>query len=238
MKEKIYAIPVNDAFHEAGECPVCSMKRTLEKEAVAYAMGPSYMEEDVRSQTDALGFCEKHIKQVYEVGNRLGFAWVMKTHMDRIIAEMEQRAAQPAKGKTMFKKAQPASVGEYAKQLEQSCYVCSRIAHTFDRYMDTVFYLYQQEEAFRVKYAQSRGFCTTHYGLLVQGASEKLSGRLQEEFLGTTHRLYLDNMKRVRDDVAWFINKFDHMYADAPWKNAKDSLPRAIQKTASVLMED
>ena len=37
-------------------------------------------------------------------------------------------------------------------------------------------------------------------------------------------------MKRVRDDVAWFINKFDHKYANEPWKNSKDSLTRAMVK--------
>ena len=31
-------------------------------------------------------------------------------------------------------------------------------------------------------------------------------------------------MKRVRDDVEWFINKFDHKYANEPWKMAKNSL--------------
>lgn len=238
MKEKIYAIPVNDAFDSTSECPICSMKRTLEKDAVAYTMGASYMESDIRSQTDALGFCEKHIKQVYDVGNRLGFAWVMKTHMDKVIMEMEKRAGHPAKGKVKFGRVQPASVSVYAEQLAQSCFVCSRIEDTFLRYMDTIFYLYKQEDAFRKKYADCRGFCTAHYGLLIQGASGKLSGRMQMDFLETTHRLYLENMKRVRDDVAWFINKFDHKYADESWKNAKDSLPRAIQKNASCILED
>ena len=42
--------------------------------------------------------------------------------------------------------------------------------------------------------------------------------------LKTTNSLYIENMKRVRDDVEWFINKFDHKYIDEPWKNAKDSL--------------
>lgn len=238
MKEKIYAIPVNDAFDKVCECPICSMKQVLEQDAVAYTMGASYMEDDIRSQTDALGFCGKHIRQVYEVGNRLGFAWVMKTHMDQVIREMEKRSVEPIKGKALFGKIQPPSVSVYAAQLEQSCFVCSRIKNTFDRYMDTVFYLYRQDAAFRQKYSSCSGFCTAHYGLLVQMAAEKLSGSVQHDFIMETHRLYLDNMKRVRDDVAWFINKFDHQYADEPWKNAKDSLPRAIQKNASLILED
>ena len=89
MKEKIYTIPVNDAFTSTCECPVCVMYKTLEDNSVEYTMGPSYMEDDVRSETDRLGFCEKHIKQVYHMDNRLGMAWVMKTHFDKIIDDVE-----------------------------------------------------------------------------------------------------------------------------------------------------
>ena len=45
-------------------------------------------------------------------------------------------------------------------------------------------------------------------------------------------------MKRVRDDVAWFINKFDHKYANEPWKNAKDSLVRATLKDTGVNIQN
>lgn len=57
-----------------------------------------------------------------------------------------------------------------------------------------------------------------------------MSGQILNDFVEQTNRLYLENMKRVRDDVEWFINKFDHKYADEPWKNAKDSLTRAMIK--------
>ena len=36
MKEKIYTIPVNDAFDMDCECPICSMREKLEMEAVLW----------------------------------------------------------------------------------------------------------------------------------------------------------------------------------------------------------
>ncbi len=56
MKEQLYSIPVNDAFSVDCECPICQIYHKLEKEAVEYTMGPSYMEDDTRSKTDAAGF--------------------------------------------------------------------------------------------------------------------------------------------------------------------------------------
>ncbi len=54
MKEKIYTVPVNDAFALDSECPICSMFEKLENDAVEYVMGPSYMEDDIREKTDKM----------------------------------------------------------------------------------------------------------------------------------------------------------------------------------------
>ena len=238
MKEKIFTIPVNDAFDKDSECPICEMYRELERNAVEYTMGPSYMEDDIRAKTDEMGFCEKHVIDVYNMENRLGFAWVMKTHMDKIIYDMEKLAQQPVKGKTLFSKVKPNGVAEYAEKLKCSCFVCDRIENTFMRYIDTVLYLYKTDKDFKNKYEECKGFCVSHYGLLIEQASQKLSGNVFETFVNKTNKIYIENMKRVRDDVEWFINKFDHKYANEPWKNAKDSLPRATTKTTSVLQEE
>ena len=66
MDEQLYAIPVNDAFNADCECPVCLMYRSLEKAAVEFALGPSYMEDDVRMETNRVGFCAEHVKLMYE----------------------------------------------------------------------------------------------------------------------------------------------------------------------------
>ncbi len=238
MKEKIFTIPVNDAFDSECECPMCAMYTALENEAVEYAMGPCYMEDDIRAKTDVAGYCQKHIKQVYDMENRLGFALVMKTHMDRVIYDVKNIAAEPVKGKTLFGKGKPATVSDYTKRLKCSCFVCDKVNNTFARYMDTIMYLYKQDDNFRKKYSACKGFCTTHYGDLMDVAEGKLSGAQYEDFVKVTNKVFIDGMERVRDDVEWFINKFDHKYADEPWKNAKDSLPRAIVKMGSLLPEE
>lgn len=233
MKEKLYTIPVNEAFHLDSECPVCVMRRNLERAAVEFTLGPSYMEDDVRLVTDKVGFCARHAKELYGQQNRLGLALIMKTHMDEMIKEVELQAKKPAIGGGLFKK-KDLPVVEYLKKLENSCFVCSRVEDVFDRHVATVFYLYEKESEFRAKFAASKGFCSSHYALLYEDAQTQLSGKLQTEFIDVLNRLYLENMKRVRDDLDWFIDKFDYRYADEPWKNSKDALPRTLQKTNSV----
>ena len=172
MKEKLYSIPVNDAFNSECECPICAMYKTLEDDAVDYTMGPSYMEDDTRAMTDELGFCDKHIRMVYHKDNRLGMAWVMKTHFDKTINDV--RKNMPSGPAKMLKKG-----------IENSSVI---------------------------KYL--------------------------EEFVSLINELYITNLERVRDDVAWFINKFDYKYQDEPWYSARDSVIRSMVKASSVILDE
>ena len=80
MKEQLYTIPVNDAFNEPCECPLCKIYDNLEQESIDFMLGPSYMEDDIRMETNKTGFCTKHIKQLYDRQNRLGIALMLHTH--------------------------------------------------------------------------------------------------------------------------------------------------------------
>ena len=66
MPEILYEIPVNDIFDRPCECPVCAMKKKLDDDEVAFAMGPSYMEDDIRLTTDKIGFCAHHMQMMYD----------------------------------------------------------------------------------------------------------------------------------------------------------------------------
>ena len=237
MKEKLYTIPVNEAFEADTECPLCTMRKKLETDAIEFTMGPSYMEDDIREATSRLGFCEKHLEQLYKHQNRLGLALILKTHMDKLVADIQkQSSTEKVVGSSLFrKKSEIPAVVSHISGLEKTCFVCDKIDGTFERYIATIFYLYHTEEAFCIKFKSTRGFCTGHYKLLYEAAPAQLRGEELTCFLKTLNELYLENMKRVRDDLEWFINKFDYRYADEPWKNAKDSLPRAMQKTNSIL---
>ena len=89
MPEILYEIPVNDIFDRPCECPVCAMKKKLDDDEVAFAMGPSYMEDDIRLTTDKIGFCAHHMQMMYDFENRLGLGLILNTHMQNIIKNVE-----------------------------------------------------------------------------------------------------------------------------------------------------
>lgn len=237
MKEQLYSIPVNDAFAADCECPVCQMYHKLETDSVAYTMGPSYMEDDTRALTDAKGFCGKHIKMVYDQDNRLGMAWVMKTHFDKTINDIKK--VMPSGPAKLIKKGiSDSPLIKYIDNLDNSCFVCDRINNFFDQYVDTIFFLWKKDDEFKEKFKSAKGFCTPHYSLLLKKAAAHLKGDDLESFVGIINDMYITNMERVRDDLAWFINKFDYKYQNEPWYNAKDSVIRSLVKTNGVILDE
>ncbi len=237
MKEQLYSIPVNDAFATDCECPVCQMYHKLETDSVEYTMGPSYMEDDTRALTDAKGFCGKHIKMVYDQDNRLGMAWVMKTHFDKTINDIKK--VMPSGPAKLIKKGiSDSPLIKYIDNLDNSCFVCDRINNFFDQYVDTIFFLWKKDDEFKEKFKSAKGFCTPHYSLLLKKAAAHLKGDDLESFVGIINDMYITNMERVRDDLAWFINKFDYKYQNEPWYNAKDSVIRSLVKANGVILDE
>ena len=238
MIEQLYTIPVNDAFDKDCECPLCQMYREIEDEAIEFTLGPSYMEDDIRMETDKTGFCTNHIKRLYECQNRLGVALMLHTHMKHTIKSLEKLSnSNNISKKSIFKKNEQSPVSNYINNLANSCYICNRINNMFERYIVTVLHCYQTDDAFRDKFKNSKGFCTKHYGMLYDAAQKSLSGAKLNDFIKTLNDIYFENIKRVTDDLEWFIDKFDYRNEDAPWKNSKDAVQRSIIKTNSTFVE-
>jgi hypothetical protein len=238
MKEKLYMIPLNDAVNAHDECPFCFIERKIEQEQLDFVLGPaaSYMEADIRDMTDRAGFCRTHFQKMFDYGNTLGNAWILKTHYMRVMGEMKKQFADFKPSKTSFKDKfrktaeSGNAIGMWVREKEDSCYICKHFKDTYERYMDTFFYLYKHDEDFRKRIADSKGFCLSHFGDLCEAADSKLSDKEKESFYNTVFRLMEDNMNRVAADVAWMVEKFDYRNKDADWKNSKDAIQRGMQK--------
>ncbi len=238
MKEQLYTIPLNDAVNAGDECPFCYIEQSIEHDLLDFVLGSaaSYMESDIREMTDKAGFCRAHFKQMFDYGNTLGNAWILKTHYQRTIDEMQKtfRGFRPAKTSLMDKlrgKAESGNaIGMWITKREESCYICKQYRDTYERYLDTFFYLFRQDPDFVSRLQSSKGFCLTHFGDLCRAADEKLSGKDLDAFYELTLPLMERNMERIREDVAWMVEKFDYRNKDADWKNSRDAIQRGMQK--------
>ena len=90
MREKIHTIPVVESFEAGDECPFCHLLRQTEQRTIRYFAGPgaSYMEPEVRGNTNREGFCPSHLQKLYDYGNALGAALMLQTHCEDILLDL------------------------------------------------------------------------------------------------------------------------------------------------------
>lgn len=242
MKETIYTIPLNDAFHADDECPFCYLERDAEHHALDFILGSqaSYMEDDIRMETDKIGFCRHHYKMMYDYGNRLGSGLILSTHMKKLNQEMTRQMKDFHSGKstlmgrmkkTELKADDPqTALGQWISQKEKSCYVCEHFRANYERYLDTFFYMYKNSPEFRELFKNSKGFCLPHFRDLVEVGEKKLNDKQKEEFFPVLFHLMEANMQRLQEEVTWFCDKQDYMNKDKDWGTSRDSVQRAMQK--------
>lgn len=240
MKEHIDTIPVNDAFAAGDECPFCYLHRKAEQSTIRFVAGPgaSYMEPDVRGATDKHGFCPEHTKKLYDYGNSLGAALILQTYYAGILERFQAETFTPGK-KSLFGKKQP-PVSDYPSQITaqaDSCFICDRIDYHMHRYYLTFFHMIKDGQ-FRKTVENSKGFCLKHFAQLMENAQSMLSNQQQDWFYQTVPGLTEQNLLRVKEDLDWFIAKFDYRNAGADWKNSKDALSRTMQKLESIYPAD
>lgn len=240
MKEKLYTIPLMDAFSANDECPLCFIEQKLLNDALDFTLGASssYMESDIREQTDNMGFCREHLRKMYIYGNTLGNALILKTHLAKLNTELKEQLSlfKPVK-QSVFSKLKGGGsdsglnqIGDWAAKKEKSCFICDYINNTYDRYIDTFFFLFKSNPEFIEMIRASKGFCLHHFGDLTRTAALKLNSEQQKQYSEAVFPVMSENMNRMYEDMSWLVEKFDYRNADADWKNSKDALQRGIQK--------
>ena len=251
MKEKIYTIPVTEAFGHDCECPLCLLHSKLENDYTDYYLGPALMEPDSRIDTNKKGFCRRHFELLYNrQENRLGLALETHTHLNEKLSQIKEISRDIIKATNIkrnsdsvlsfltgrFGKEKKSASSPHTKLLkllidmENSCTICSRLEHTMDRYLDVIMYLWSKEADFRKLFSEKKGFCLVHLRMLIEASQKYLKAAESERFLSQLMEQQIENLDRIEKELDWFTKKFDYRNNDAPWGNSKDALPRSIQK--------
>ena len=148
------------------------------------------------------------------------------------LAQLETMTSRYAAILGKFKKAEGSenTIGMWIRAKEDSCYICSQYKDTYARYLDTFFYLWKNDENFRNKVINGKGFCLPHFGDLCEAADRKLSDKEKQDFYDQLLPVMESNMQRISEDVSWLVEKFDYRNKDADWKSSRDAIQRGMQK--------
>ena len=218
MAEKIYTIPVNEAFDKKDGCPFCALYDMLCDREFEILMGGAMMEPDVRIATNKQGFCHRHFVQLLSLQKRLQAGLMLESHLSEHIRPLLE-------GGFLVK---PSATAQKAIDAAEDCYICKRVSEKLSKMFDTAVYLYETEPEFRKKTAEQPFFCLNHYGRFVREASSGLPKKLFAEMYRDVSELEKSYARTLNEDVSWYCKKFDYRYKDEDWKNSKDSIERSV----------
>ncbi|MDD6312144.1 MAG: DUF6062 family protein [Firmicutes bacterium] len=219
--EKIYTIPVNEAFEKTDGCPFCSLYDKLEANEIDLILGASMMEPDVRIETNKKGFCKKHFEQMFNAKNRLGLALMLESHL----AEVKKGIKLPS----VSLKPKGDGAAQAAHGFNESCYICDRIEFHFEKMFETAAMLWESDRQFRAKFAAQPYFCLHHYERMLTAARRVQSKKTFAAFTEDADKIESAYIEKLCGDVSWFCKKFDYRYKDEPWNDSKDAVERAIK---------
>ena len=240
MKEHIYTIPINDAFDADCECAVCQFMKKEEKNLIEYTLGASMMEPDERQHSNELGYCKRHFSVLLEQSNKLSLALILETHLAEIRKYIEDDASTIISEKKSFFNKEDVSnkIIQRYNEFNDGCVICDRLNNTQKRFIDNIITMYKNNDEFKTKFLNSKGFCIPHFTALVHQAKNILSGKNLSEFYKQIYDIQIGNLSRIQEDIVWFTKKFDFRYANEDWKNSKDAVPRTIEKIIGYVSEN
>ncbi len=222
MRESLLTIPISEVFEPKTGCPICRMRNMLEARTVEYIMGAAMMEPDVRIETNKLGFCNTHFHQMLKQKNRLSLALMLQTHIDQCKKELFER-------KKLFES--KSAKKKYLSDVNQSCFVCSKVDWGMERLLRTFFEMYEQRD-FAQLFSQQEYICMPHFDLLMSQSEKYLAKnkRLSSEFEKALSSLVKNHLELLSGDVAHFCKMYDYRSSnsDEDWGNARDSIERSI----------
>jgi hypothetical protein len=209
MRESILTIPINEVFEPCEDggyplgCPLCRMRDTVENHICEYIMGAAMMEPDVRTETNALGFCNRHFINLLGQKNRLSLGLMLNSHLEKTRSEIFGKKGIFSKDKRSEKSA----------KYDKTCFVCSKVNWGMNHMVKTFFVMFRDDSKFRAMFNEQEFICMPHYAWVRGLSPDYLKKRELDGFLNALDELVGNYAARLNHDVGQFCDSFDYRNA-------------------------
>lgn len=226
MKERIYTIPITEAFESECLCPVCLLQKKLEEESIEYSVGAAVMEPDFRIKTNKKGYCAYHWSKLAEQSKALPLALTLQTHAEQQNKVLDLK---PSGFKKKTEKMRAQLHIENINKMLGECVICERVDYFTEKYIDNIIYLWKKEESFRSLF-ERQNFCLPHFAKLTEYAIKQLSDKDFAVFYNNILENEKEFLQTIYSNISEFSNLFDHRNTNTnPTPNVKGAVRRTIQ---------
>ena len=204
-------------FPKNTECPLCAIKKIVERNIVEQFLNDAVMEDHTRAKVNKLGFCKEHYDKLFLSQNKLSLALQAQTRMRTL-----QKLVDVSNPKQAKKQA------EELKKTEKTCIICDLIEFNMVRYYKTLAQMFNHEPSFKEMLEKTKGFCLPHYAELLAYSNEA-HGKAKE-YVATLSALQQKNLDRMQVELQRFCDSHDYRNREKPLGSAQDILPRMRTK--------
>ena len=216
-------------------CPFCRMRNTVEAHISEYIMGAAMMEPDVRMETNRLGFCHRHYRDLLGQGNRLSLGLMLNTYLESVHKDIFAK-----KGILSFVK--PDKRTQKASQVSETCFVCTKVDWGMNHMVKTFFVMFRDggaapagEPNFRTLLAQQEFICMPHYAWIREKAATSLDKATLPVFLDAIDTLVGNYAASLNADVNQFCNSFDYRNARTLHKPEMEHVRTSVNRSIEFL---
>jgi hypothetical protein len=240
---KLEISKVHDAYREtaqmprntaAAECPLCFLAESAEETYLRSFQYSRIMEPNVRVKTNDSGFCPPHYRKLYERENKLGLGLMVHTHLQTALpvirSAMESMRAAAAAGRRGAARIDDAAAS--LASLRDRCFICDLLSTDLDRYAFTIIYLWRKDEEFLGTFRSSRGFCLSHFLLMLAKGRGMLRPDRLERWLQECIPLMTASLEDLERDLLAFTQLHHDANRSMGSDNERTALSRALQKLA------
>lgn len=202
-------------FAENCGCPLCTIEKIVETNICRELLADGCMDDSVRMEVNAKGFCLKHFEQLYEMPSKLGLSLQMTTRMNTLFKNV---LAKPKSASDAKKR------GLKLQEEQNKCIVCDYTEAEMVKYYKTIAQLYSNEDQFREMFSKSEGFCLKHYSKLLQYTN--YAGFSSKKYIEALYQVEDSRLKKSVELLEAFSNRHDYRNLGKPLGEATTALPR------------
>lgn len=231
-----------EAFGEDSECPVCELVQKNQDRYIDLIYLEWVNDEDFRNRLKSEGFCKRHFSILYDKNDKLGLAIIL-SYMYSDTLENINGSMPDVNNKGFTSMITQKILGKQCTNIDifsepQDCIICNYNLSIEQSIIKEVLKLWSKNREFADLFSNSKGFCMHHSNLMISSAPKYLKTTQISNFVDILNSIQHQNLKRIEDELHWFIRKFDFRFRDEPWNGTEDSPKRAINKLMGYIIND
>lgn len=205
-------------FAKPNGCPLCAIRKIVEKDIVLSYLNEKVMVRDVRQVVNEKGFCAKHFDLMFGGQSKLGLALQTVTRLN-VLKQFAEETDSARKAKKF--------AAEIFKA-EKTCIICDEVENHMMRYCSTVARMFGDNPDCQALIEGTEGFCLHDYALLLAASSAAQDKKRQ--FVACVTKVENAALNKLGIDLQWFCDHHDYRNKDLPLGDAETALPRAREK--------